>query len=318
VEAGRLAGRQPEQVEVPGVDIASPLESGPSVFVCFNHDCQGRVAAKRLLEREDDGMPELPEVETKRRYIEKTSLGQEIAGIKVSDRRILQGVTPQGLARGLEGQQFESVTRRAKYLMLGTSGGSTVLMHFGMTGDVLHGDAGGVSPKFERVAFDFTGGRTLRYVDMRLFGKIALYQTLDGNDIPDIARLGPEPLGRAFTLKKFADMARSHKVTVHQLLMDQGLIAGIGNLYSDEICYQAKVLPARTAQSLSDEEVRCIYDKIKWTLRRAIDLGADLDEQADVFLIPNRGKGGTCPRGHPLEKKTIGGRTSWYCPAEQK
>lgn len=263
-------------------------------------------------------MPELPDVEARKKYIEKTSLGQKIDGVRVLDKRILKGISPKAFHDAVKGSKFESVIRRAKYLLIGTDNGTTVLMHFGMTGDLHYGKASEEEPGFDRLDFDLSGGKTLHYLDQRLFGKIAFYRTDDPEKIPDIARLGPEPLDRAFTLRVFSGIVRRHFTTIHQLLMDQELIAGIGNIFADEICYQAKVLPYRKAGSLTDEEIKALFDKIKWTLKRAVQLNADLEGHGDVFLIPHRGKGGKCPRGHELEKEKIGGRTSWFCPVEQE
>ena len=263
-------------------------------------------------------VPELPEVETRRKYIERTSLGREIARVKVLDERILEGISPRALSRGLAGSKFDSVRRRAKFLLIATDAGRTLLMHFGMTGEVTYDETGRLSPKSDRVDFAFADGSVLHFADHRLFGRIALYDTTDLSKIPDIANLGPEPLDRSFTFKKFAGILAGRATTVHQVLMDQQLIAGIGNIYSDEICYQAGVRPDRKPRDLSAADTRLLYDKMKWTLRSAIKLDAELDDSAGVFLMPNRGKGGRCPRGHPLESETIGGRTSWFCPTDQK
>ena len=191
-------------------------------------------------------------------------------------------------------------------------------MHFGMTGDVAFHKRGEDESKYTKAEFRFAGGGALDFSDPRMFGRIALYDTTDEKEIPDVRDLGPEPLDRSFTCKKFSSIVRSHNTTIHQLLMEQNLIAGIGNIYSDEITYQARVLPYRKTPDLSDAEVRRLYDKMKWSLREAIKLDAELDGHEDRFLIPNRGKGGKCPHGHQLTSRTIGGRTSWFCTEEQK
>jgi formamidopyrimidine-DNA glycosylase len=263
-------------------------------------------------------MPELPEVETKKRYLERTSMGKPIDKVSVKDPRVLDGITPAGLARGLKGTRLVGARRRAKYILAYTDSDATLLLHFGMTGDLYFRGRGEPRPRFSRVEFNFEGGGCLHFLDTRLFGKVALYRTADESQIPYVARLGPEPLDRSFKYEDFNRIVRGHRTTIHQLLMDQELIAGIGNIYSDEITYQAGVLPYRRTETLSDEEVRALYDRMKWVLRRAVDLDAELDGHADVFLIPNRVKGGECPRtGEPLLKKTIAGRTSYYCPSCQ-
>jgi len=264
-------------------------------------------------------MPELPEVEMKTRYLESTSLDMPIEKVSVRDPRVLDGVTPAGLARGLKGTRLSCARRRAKYILAGTDSGATLLLHFGMTGDLYFRSRGMRKPGYSRVEFHFEGGGCLHFIDTRLFGKVAFYRTTDEKEMPLIARLGPEPLGRSFKRGDFERIVRGHRTTIHQLLMDQELIAGIGNIYSDEITYQAGVLPYRRTDTLTDEEVRALYDKIKWVLRRAVNLNAELDGHAHVFLIPNRVKGGLCPRTRePLIRKTIGGRTSYYCPTCQR
>jgi formamidopyrimidine-DNA glycosylase len=263
-------------------------------------------------------VPELPDVEVKRKLIDATCLNTKIEKVEALKSRVLKNVTPASLDKGLKGTKLTSTRRRAKFILAFTDSGSTLLMHFGMTGDAVYAREGEEEAKYWKVAFRFAGGGTLYYSDPRMFGRIALYQTQEEKEIPDVAGLGPEPLDRSFTFKVFEKIARSHNTTIHQLLMDQSLIAGIGNIFSDEITYQAGVLPYRKTSGLSDAELHSLFDKTKWTLRKAIDLDADLDRKPGVFLIPHRGKGGECPHGHPLTSMTIGGRTSWFCETEQK
>lgn len=264
-------------------------------------------------------MPELPDVEVRKKYFERNALGKKIKRVDVLDERILERLTPARLSEALIGAAFEEVGRRAKYLLVLTGRRTTLLVHFGMTGDLALTPRGEAAPRFARVRWVFAGGESLDLLDQRLFGKVALHETDDWSRIPDIARLGPEPLDRRFTLERFRGIVSSRGTTIHQLLMDQELIAGIGNIYADEICYQAGVRPDRGARSLSDDEVENLYEKMKWVLRRAVKMGADLSARGDEFLIPNRGRGGTCPGSdEELQKKTIGGRTSWFCPSRQR
>lgn len=262
-------------------------------------------------------MPELPEVEVKRKLIERTCAGRTVAAVEAPRSRVLRNVTQASLRRGLVGRELGASRRRAKFVLVEVGGGSTLLIHFGMTGDAVFVEGASGFPPYWKARFVLAGGGSLFYTDPRMFGRIALYPTRDERDIPDLAGLGPEPLDRSFTLSRFEAALRSRDTTVHQALMDQRLIAGIGNIYSDEITWQARVLPYRKTGDLDDEETKLLFEKMKWTLRRAVALDADLDRRKDVFLMPHRGKGGHCPNGHPLESRTIGGRTSWYCPVEQ-
>lgn len=264
-------------------------------------------------------MPELPEVEARRLYFETTSLDRPVARVSVLDERILDGTTPASLGRGLKGARFLSASRRGKYLLAATDRASTLLLHFGMGGELIYREKRGPRPKWSRVELHFDGGGCLHYTNLRLFGKVALYQTTEENEIPDVSRLGPEPLDPKFTFEKFRSATAGHRTTIHQVLMDQALVAGIGNIFSDEITFQAGVRPDRKVEDLSDEELRRLYKSMKLTLRRAVKLNADLDGHPDEFIIPHRGRKGICPRGNAkLVSLTIGGRTSYYCPVCQK
>ena len=264
-------------------------------------------------------MPELPDVEVRRLYIERTSLGRPIERVAVLDRRVLSGVTPASLGKGLKGATLLEAKRRGKYVYMPTDRKSTLLLHFGMSGELLLTRKGEEKPRWSRVEFYFKDDTRLHYINMRLIGKVALYPTTSESRIPEIAKLGPEPLERGFTYKKFRDVINGHDTTIHQVLMDQELLAGIGNIYSDEITFQAGVRPDRKVKDLSDDETHRIYNEMKRVLRRAIELGAELDDHADKFLIPHRGRNGECPRGHgKLVKKTIGGRSSYFCPVCQE
>lgn len=264
-------------------------------------------------------MPELPDVEVRRLYVERTSLGRPIERVAVLDRRVLSGVTPASLGKGLKSATLLEAKRRGKYVLMPTDKESTLLLHFGMSGELLLTGKGEEKPRWGRVEFYFKDDTCLHYINMRLIGKVALYPTTIESEIPDIAKLGPEPLEQSFTFKKFRDIVSGRETTIHQVLMDQELLAGIGNIYSDEITFQAGVRPDRKVKDLTDDELRRIYRQVKRVLRRAIALGAKLDDHADEFLIPNRVRNGECPRGHgKLVKKSIGGRSSYFCPVCQK
>lgn len=264
-------------------------------------------------------MPELPDVDVRKRYFEETSLGREVERVSVPDPRILEGITPVSLGRGLKDARFVNANRRGKYLLAATDRHSTLLLHFGMGGELVYLEQRCAKPAWSRVCLHFAGGGCLHYTNLRMFGKVALWNTTDMSEIPDIARLGPEPLDPKFTFKRFRKALAGRRTSIHLALMDQELIAGIGNIFSDEITFQAGVRPYRPAGDLSEDELRRLYGKMKWTLRTAVRLNADLDGHPDRFIIPNRSKDGSCPRGNAkLTTVRLGGRTSYYCPACQK
>ena len=263
-------------------------------------------------------MPELPEVEVIRRYLEGNSLEKPVTRVAVPDTRVLDNVTPSSLGRGLKRASFVAAHRRGKYILLPTDNEKTLLVHFGMTGDVVFRERGSERPEWNRVEFHFRDGSCLYYTSKRLLGKIALFQTTSESDIPDIARLGPEPLSRGFTFKRFQAIVSPRGSPIHSVLMNQELIAGIGNIYSDEITFQARIRPDRKALGLSDESLRRLFDAMKMVLKQAIKLDTKLDGYPKDWIIPHRTKGGICPIcGGDLVKKTIGGRSSYFCPTCQ-
>ncbi len=263
-------------------------------------------------------MPELPDVEARKSRIESFGLGEPLKKVLVRDERILEGIKPTAFSRALKGAEFTSVKRRGKYLLVATNKNSTLLLHFGMTGDIVYTKKGEPAPPYSRVEFIFDKG-SLHYTNLRMIGKVSLFPTLNEDEIEDVSKLGPEPLDRKFTYARFREALRGTKTTIHQALMDQERIAGIGNIYSDEIAFQAGINPERPVDKLSEEEIRALYEKTKWTLKRAIALNAELEKRPDLFIIPHRKKNGACPKcGTVLKKVSIGGRSSYYCPRCQK
>lgn len=263
-------------------------------------------------------MPELPDVEARKSRIERHGLGKPVKEVIVRDSRILQGVKPAAFSKALKGAEFTSVKRRGKYLLVRTNRETTLLIHFGMTGDIIYTEKGSPPPPYSRVELVFNAG-SLHYTNMRMIGKVSIFPSLNEDEIEEISKLGPEPLDRKFTFRRFKEAMSGTKTTVHQALMDQERIAGIGNIYSDEITFQAGINPERPIAGLSEEEMRTLYEKMKWTLKRAIALDAELNAHQNVFIIPHRKKNGTCPKcGTLLKKVTIGGRSSYQCPDCQK
>lgn len=263
-------------------------------------------------------MPELPDVEAKKRYLRERILNQRINRVEVNDLRIIRGTDLQDLRKGIEGKQFIAIDRSGKYLVIKTSGLGTLLFHFGLTGDVVYQGERKPLPKYFHAIF-YMDDHALYFCDQRKFGKIAYYETQDPNEIKELKKLGPEPLDKAFDFTAFSDRIKRHSSTIHEVLMLQEEIAGIGNIYADEICFHAGIRPNRKANSLSEEEMRSLFDATKSVLRKAVDLNADLEPVSDEFIIPHRATDNICPKDKiPLETQRIGGRTSYYCPNHQK
>lgn len=259
-------------------------------------------------------MPELPEVEIFSRYFAEHALGQRIARVRVLDERALGDVRKSVFQRGLTGHTFAGVRRHGKHLFA-DAGDVWLHLHFGMSGDLAYYDD--APPRFARVIFDFDNGRHLAFEDMRLFGVADL--TPAPEDYITQHGLGPDPLDPKFRLADFRRLVAKRRGAVKSLLMSQEVIAGVGNLYADEILYQTSIHPARSADRLSDLEVRSIYAAMRRILKGVIGRKARGDGHPGRFLIEHREEGDRCPMcGSPIDRTVVFGRTTYYCGKHQR
>jgi formamidopyrimidine-DNA glycosylase len=259
-------------------------------------------------------MPELPEVEIYSRYFALHALGQRIARVRVLDERILGDIRAAAFTRALTGRVFAGVRRHGKNLFA-DAGGIWLHLHFGMTGDLAYYDDD--PPRFSRVIFDFENGRHLAFEDMRLFGVAGVTPTPDDY----IARhsLGPDPLDPTFRLADFRRLVAGRRGAVKSLLMSQEVIAGVGNLYADEIFYQTSIHPGRSAGRLSDLEVRSVYAAMRRILRGTIARHARGAGHPARSLIEHREEGDRCPMcGSAIRRTVVFGRTTYYCGKHQR
>jgi formamidopyrimidine-DNA glycosylase len=260
-------------------------------------------------------MPELPDVETFRRYANATSLHQRIEHTRMESPELLKGTSPQGLGRALKGRTFASSRRHGKYLLLALDSGGWLVMHFGMSGELKYFQDRRDTPDYTRLLIRFGNGRLLAYIAPRKLGGISLVDTpqelIEGRDLgPDALELGE---------KEFIELAGRHHGGAKSWFMDQKNIAGIGNIYSDEILFQAGIHPKAVLGNMEEADLRRLYKKMRSVLRRAISAHADPERMPAGFLLPHRRQGGRCPKcGSTLAKSRTGARTAWYCPACQK
>ncbi len=262
-------------------------------------------------------MPELPDVEVFRQYFEATSLRQTIGRVEVLDAAILDGVSPQQLRERVEDRRFDSGRRHGKYLFAHLGGDDWLAFHFGMTGYLRYfREKEEAAPKYTRLTFHFSGGYALAYSSLRKLGKIAVAENPDGF-IKDRG-LGPDYLGGA-DLKAFREGLQNSRSSLKSALMNQGLFAGIGNIYSDEVLFQARVHPETAAGRLDEETVRRLFQSINEVMRMAIDRDAEPERMPESYLLPHRQKGGRCPVcGGEVKAVKISGRTAYYCPRCQR
>jgi formamidopyrimidine-DNA glycosylase len=270
-------------------------------------------------------MPELPEVETFKRYLDATSLHQRITGVEVRSAYVLKGVSARELARRLKRRRFESSRRHGKHLFVRVDDDLWLRLHFGMTGSLQYFKCEKQGPRpacaeasagrHTRVIFLFTNKHGLAFNDQRKFGEIGLLA--DVNQFLKKRSLGPDALD--ISLSQFRELLRMHRGAVKTILLNQRLIAGIGNIYADEILFRTRIHPATQVSALKHKTVLKLFRAARDILKKAIEAKADMDHMPKSWLLPQRGKGGKCPRcGRELKSATIGGRTAWFCTQCQK
>lgn len=262
-------------------------------------------------------MPELPDVEVYRRYFDETSLNKKITGVEVQSPKMLRDISPADFNEQLTGKKFTSSYRHGKYFFGIVNSKLAVAMHFGMTGYLLYYKLEEERSKHIRLEFTFTDGSYLAYDNQRKFGSIHLVENI--KDFIREKELGPDPLEDKLTRKEFQELLEKKKGAVKPVLMDQSVIAGIGNVYADEILFQTSVHPLREVNALSSDDLKSMYSSMMNIFKRAIDKEAERDAFSEQYLLRHRKKKETCPKcGGQIQAKTIGGRTTYFCPGHQK
>jgi formamidopyrimidine-DNA glycosylase len=271
-------------------------------------------------------MPELPEVETIARDLNAAGLaGKTLACARVYwDRTIAEPSVPEFCCL-IENKRIAAVGRRGKFLVIDFTGSGHLLIHLRMSGRLQLVSAGAERLPHEHVVFALEDGNELRFHDTRKFGRI--YLTADAERI--LGRLGPEPLDPMFTPRILFEGLRKRSRRVKPLLLDQGFVAGLGNIYTDEALWEAQIHPQRTSDSLSAAEARALHSAIRRVLRRGIkNLGTSLGTgKANFYSVARRSgrnrdelkvfrrTGEPCPRcAAPVRRIIVGQRSTHICP----
>ena len=260
-------------------------------------------------------MPELPDVETYKRYLGARALRQRIRRVEVRSPRQLSGISSPKFRRALIGARFSATERHGKHLFVRLRPDLWLMLHFGMTGSLSYYRNGRGPPRFTRLLIDFPQDAHLAYVDPRRFGRIALADS--PGRFAEAHRLGPDAL--ALDLAGFRKRIAGKRGAIKSLLMDQRAIAGIGNIYADEILFQARIHPLRSAGKLDRRQIGRLFRELRKVLRKAISAGADAARMPRSFLLPRRERNSRCPRCNAhIRPITVGGRTTYYCPRCQR
>jgi formamidopyrimidine-DNA glycosylase len=269
-------------------------------------------------------MPELPEVETVRSGLAPSLEGRTITRVEILDERLTRPFAPADVAAELVGERIEAIERRGKYLVVRFESGRVLLIHLRMTGSVRLDQGAPADDLHRRAVVDLDDGTGITYRDVRRFGTWLLLEPGE-LDAYLSSRLGPEPLERRFTPRGLATRFAGRRAPVKAVVLDQRVVAGLGNIYADEALWYARVHPLRPAGQLTGDEAAAVHKGVRRALRAGIARqGASLRDYVspegergtmqDEFRVYGRA-GEPCERcGTPIEKTRAGGRGTWYCP----
>lgn len=283
-------------------------------------------------------MPELPEVETTTRGLRRTILGLTIkdawTDLATKDKRQRESIANpkyfKTFRKEILNKKILSVERRAKNILINISGNKTILVHLKMTGYLFYGKNPKI--KFAHAVFSLSNKHYLVFSDARKFGKIALLDTAIAHNSKHLSNIGPEPLDKKFNLEKLKERFKIRSNgKIKAALIDQSVIAGIGNIYSDEILWRAGVHPERKVSSLKENEIKLILKAIKETLTKGIRFGGDsivdyrnISGGKGKFQLHHEAyqrTGEKCRKkscSGIIQRKIINGRSAHFCSVHQK
>lgn len=258
-------------------------------------------------------MPELPEITLFKRYVDSTALHKKIVKLSFPDDSLLQ--SPKSYFEdALTGKKIEETRRLGKYLLMKTSGGKWLVFHFGMTGELEYYQ-NQEQPKYTKMLITFENGYHLAYRCRRKLGKIYLAEGFE--EFREEHSLGEDAL--ELSEKQFLELLQDKGGSIKGALTDQHLLAGIGNVYSDEMLYQCEIHPKSKTDNLSEGEKKDLYNKMKEVLKMAINKDGERSEFPADYLISHRKDGENCPKcSGKIKKIKVSGRSTYFCPSCQK
>lgn len=260
-------------------------------------------------------MPELPDVEIFRRYFDSTALHQKIIDIEfdTAAERILEDISLEQLKNELIDHQFEETRRHGKYFFVRLDNQNWLMLHFGMTGYFQYYKNEEEKPSHARLIVDFANDYHLAFSNTRKLGKVNVmdhYETYISEK-----GLGPDVMSDDFDFESFKDVLAGRRGMIKSALMNQEIMAGIGNIYSDEILFQAKIHPKTSVNNLTEKDLNQMFDATKEVMKTAIDKKVDTRQFPNSYIIPHRDEGEPCPNCHGEVKNIkVSGRSGYYCP----
>ena len=274
-------------------------------------------------------MPELPEVETIKRSLEALIVNRRIVDVEVLETRLRVPVRENDFPRWIIGHRIARISRKAKYLIWELKNSAAVVIHLGMSGRLVYVNEPLPLEKHTHVIFHLDNSRQIRFRDPRRFGLIEVVAPNRLKSYQRIRQLGAEPLTDAFSADHFSPLCQRSQRSIKNLLMDAGLVVGIGNIYANEILFKAGVHPLRRGSELTEGQARRIVHAAKKVLTRAIEKGGTtLNDFRDgrgepgffqIELAVYERDGQECKKcGTLIEKAVSSGRSTYYCPACQR
>jgi formamidopyrimidine-DNA glycosylase len=262
-------------------------------------------------------MPELPDVQIFKQYFDATSLKRKIAAVVQCDPRLLSGVSESSLRRRLSGRSFSETSRHGKYLFARFGEKAFLVLHFGMTGFLRAYKHEDKAPGHIRLLIRFEDGYHLAYDCRRRLGLISLTDAVE--PFIQARELGPDALALCADPASFALSLQDHRGSIKTLLMNQKVLAGIGNIYADEILFRAGLHPKKKTGDLDEEERRTLAVKTRHVLETAIGRRAGAKGWPSAWLLPRRQPGRSCPRcSGEIQRITVSGRSTYFCPTHQR
>ena len=258
-------------------------------------------------------MPELPEVNTFREYFDGTSLNQKIVDVSISDGKIIRNIVEDDFIDSLVNRTFIGSKRRGKYMFAQLDNSAHILFHFGMTGDIKYYSEDEERPKYERFHILFEGGSKLGFDCLRKFGRIEYIEDID--DYIEQLGLGEDAL--EITEAGFLQKMEGRSGPIKGFLLNQKLLAGVGNLYADEICYQTRVHPGSKVNAIPKKKRKEIFKAMQSILSFAIERAAHYKDYPDDWFWKWRVKGGESEKGEIMVEK-IAGRTTYFVKRWQR
>lgn len=274
-------------------------------------------------------MPELPEVETMVRDLNARVIGRTITEVRTPFTGTIRYPETREFVERVTGSTITSIWRRGKYAVFEVDSGDALIIHRGMTGSLLLRPGDAPLEPYVRLIFGLDDGTELRFDDARKLGKAFVMRSDGGERVMPWARMGPEPLSPSFTQAYLTSALAKRTAPIKSLLLNQEIVAGLGNIYVDETLFRARIHPRRPARSLAEDDVARLYASIRHTLASAVDGRGttfssyrDLEGRRGSFqdtLSVFRKGGEPCPTcGTPIDRIVVGGRGTHFCPVCQE